>query len=123
MYSATFGMSRRVRHPCLFLFSRKPLIIQDVTKAWSIFFLIMVVPLKLRIITDGLPCIWYRYIDLMSPSNAQVSAQDQIDLAKLLLKKGADVNATSTFNQTPLLMAANNGFMRMVNLLLEHEGA
>jgi ankyrin repeat protein len=47
---------------------------------------------------------------------------NQLDVAKYLLDKGADVNAVTTDGLTPLHMAAQNGNIEMTKLLL-HRGA
>jgi len=44
---------------------------------------------------------------------------NQIDVAKYLLDKGADVNAVTTDGLTPLHMAAQNGNIDMTKLLLQ----
>jgi tankyrase len=44
---------------------------------------------------------------------------NQLDVAKYLLDKGADVNAVTTDGLTPLHMAAQNGNIEMTKLLLQ----
>jgi ankyrin repeat protein len=46
---------------------------------------------------------------------------NQLDVAKYLLDKGADVNAVTTDGLTPLHMAAQNGNIEMTKLLLERD--
>ncbi len=43
------------------------------------------------------------------------------DIVKLLLKKGANVNAKDEYDKTPLIRAAQNGHKDIVELLLERE--
>ena len=43
-----------------------------------------------------------------------------LDIAKLLLQKGANVNFVNNLNQTALMKAAEGGNVEVVNLLLEH---
>jgi ankyrin repeat protein len=45
--------------------------------------------------------------------------RNQLDVAKYLLDKGADVNAVTTDGLTPLHMASQNGNIEMTKLLLE----
>jgi hypothetical protein len=49
-----------------------------------------------------------------------VSARDE-SIVRLLLKHGADVNATGRFGYTPLMGAANLNDPKLVKLLLEHK--
>ncbi|MBQ6617169.1 MAG: ankyrin repeat domain-containing protein [Thermoguttaceae bacterium] len=45
---------------------------------------------------------------------------DDLDRVKLLIEKGADVNAKNRLNTTPLFFAANNDNLEMVKLLVEN---
>lgn len=48
------------------------------------------------------------------------ASKQQIEVAQLLLRKGALANAPAPDGTTPLMMAARSGSSKMVNLLLEH---
>ena len=50
----------------------------------------------------------------------QVAADGDIEQVKLLISKGADVNAEGTRGWTPLLGAVNKGHVQMVKVLLEN---
>ena len=47
------------------------------------------------------------------------AARDRVDIAKLLIANGANVNASAD-NGTTALMAAREGYLQMLLLLLEH---
>ncbi|PMD56795.1 ankyrin, partial [Hyaloscypha bicolor E] len=47
------------------------------------------------------------------------SGNGHIDVVKLLLEKGADVNAAEQDGQTPLRWASESGHVNIVKLLLE----
>jgi hypothetical protein len=48
------------------------------------------------------------------------AARDRVDIAKLLIAKGANVNASADNGTTALMMAAREGYLQMLLLLLEH---
>lgn len=50
---------------------------------------------------------------------ASGTSDAQVEIAKLLLAKGANINARSPNGTTPLMMAAGNGSAQMVQFLLE----
>ena len=66
--------------------------------------------------------------DISSPSknNARVqplhsaAASDQVEIVRLLLRKGAKVNARQAGDFTPIHSAAQNGNLEMLNLLLAY---
>lgn len=45
---------------------------------------------------------------------------EKADCARLLLKYGADINATESWGQTPLLLAAQKGSATLLRLLIDH---
>ncbi|MFZ9152055.1 MAG: ankyrin repeat domain-containing protein [Burkholderiales bacterium] len=47
------------------------------------------------------------------------AARDRVDIAKLLIAKGANVNAAADNGTTALMMAAREGYLQMLLLLLE----
>jgi len=51
---------------------------------------------------------------------AEECLHSYLDLAKIYLAHGADVNARSHFGQTPLYFATNKNFVELVALFLEH---
>ena len=48
------------------------------------------------------------------------AARDRLDIARMLIGKGANVNAAADNGTTALMMAAREGYLQMVLLLLEH---
>ncbi|HZQ06382.1 MAG TPA: ankyrin repeat domain-containing protein [Anaerolineae bacterium] len=56
----------------------------------------------------------------VAPLNSAV-AGDHLDIAAKLIAAGADVNAKQADGFTPLMGAAQNGNLEMVQLLLEHD--
>jgi cytohesin len=48
------------------------------------------------------------------------SKEDKKELVDLLLEKGADVNKASIASKTPLMLAAQTGYLEMVKKLLAH---
>lgn len=45
---------------------------------------------------------------------------EKADCARLLLKYGADINATESWGQTPVLLAAQKGSATLLRLLIDH---
>ena len=50
------------------------------------------------------------------------ASRDRIVVAKLLIGKGANINAAADSGTTALMMAAREGYLQMLLLLLEHGG-
>ena len=50
------------------------------------------------------------------------ASRDRIDVARLLIGKGANINAAADSGTTALMMAAREGYLQMLLLLLEHGG-
>lgn len=48
------------------------------------------------------------------------ASKGNLRLVKILLDRGADVNAKTYMDQTALYVSANNGFINVVNILLDH---
>ena len=48
------------------------------------------------------------------------AARDRVDIARLLIGKGANVNAAADNGTTALMMAAREGYLQTLLLLLEH---
>lgn len=55
----------------------------------------------------------------MSLNNLAIENEHD-DIAKMLIKNGANVNAKNSYNDTPLHVAAENGYDDIVNLLIEN---
>ena len=47
------------------------------------------------------------------------SVEDRYDIANVLLRHGAKVNAEDKQGQTPLMLAVNNGFTALIELFLQ----
>ncbi|HZD51335.1 MAG TPA: ankyrin repeat domain-containing protein [Silvibacterium sp.] len=52
--------------------------------------------------------------------HACIALANSVEVARILLEAGADVNATAAGGYTPLHLAASNGNREIVSLLLEH---
>jgi hypothetical protein len=63
-----------------------------------------------------------KYYDICTPFQAAVM-NGYLDVTKVFLEKGADVNSTDNISNTPLHWAAENGHLDVVKYLVEEKGA